>query len=87
MSKAETGGAAFPTIDCDEASLSNGGSYTLEHGMTKREYFAAKAMQGLLAANDYSTSVTYVLNGVTSYRAVARNAVEAADALIAALKD
>ncbi len=40
MSK-ETGGPAFPANHFDLAKS--------EHGMTLRDYFAAKAMQGMLA--------------------------------------
>lgn len=36
---------AFPTLTCDE----NGGSYTDDSGASLRDYFAAKAMQGILA--------------------------------------
>jgi hypothetical protein len=43
MSK-DTGGFAFPThFDGKQAA---------DHGMTVRDYFAAKAMQGLIASND-----------------------------------
>ncbi len=46
-------------------------------GLTKREYFAALAMQGMMAqANEFST-----------YRGLADSAVRHADALIAALND
>jgi hypothetical protein len=43
MSNTSTGGPAFPV--CDAARIHN-----LE-GMTLRDYFAAKAMQGLMAMN------------------------------------
>jgi hypothetical protein len=43
MNKQDNGGPAFPQF-----VLSNGGAY-VEGGMTLRDYFAAKAMQGLLA--------------------------------------
>ena len=39
----KTGGPAFPTSDWDE----NDKAYKM-HGMTLRDYFAAKAMQSLL---------------------------------------
>jgi hypothetical protein len=84
MSKAESGGAAFPTMDCDEASLSNGGSYTREHGMTKREYFAAKALQGIIANGEAGTYDNTVRYG-SSVRAAAKIAVEMADALLVEL--
>jgi len=49
-----TGGPAFPFVKAD-------GEY--ESGMTLRDYFAAKAMQGLLASNQaglaYVTDVAY----------------------------
>jgi len=40
---ANTGGPAYPQF-----VMSNGGAY-VEGGMTLRDYFAAKAMQGLIA--------------------------------------
>jgi hypothetical protein len=40
MSEVKTGGPAFPTSDWDE----NDRAYKM-HGMTLRDYFAAKAMQ------------------------------------------
>lgn len=40
MSKDKTGGQAFPTV---------GSQYSHEEGMTLRDYFAAKAMQGFCA--------------------------------------
>ena len=43
MSDTNTGGPAFPT---DTA--------TVEYGMTLRDYFAAKAMQGLLSDSEVS---------------------------------
>jgi hypothetical protein len=46
-----------------------------EHGLTKREYFAAMAMQALLSDP----------NIATTYSKYAENAVQAADALIAEL--
>lgn len=41
MSKVDNGGPAFPR----QANMTNGGSA----GMTLRDYFAAKAMQGLIS--------------------------------------
>jgi hypothetical protein len=46
-------------------------------GLTKREYFAAMAMQALLSDPNISTT----------YSHYAENAVQAADALIAALNE
>ena len=46
---------AFPEIGCDEASLSNGGCYTTERGMTLRDYFAAKAMQAIISFAPYAS--------------------------------
>jgi len=60
---------AFPIFNRE------GEVYFSQSGLTKREYFAALAMQGILA-NDL---------GQPSYNAVATMAVLSADALIAAL--
>jgi hypothetical protein len=61
--------AAFPQIiDHEEGTI-------LIKGLTKREYFAAMAMQALLSDPNISTT----------YSHYAENAVQAADALIAAL--
>ena len=46
MSNTDTSGPAFPTSDWDE----NGRAIKM-HGMTLRDYFAAKAMQGIFASN------------------------------------
>lgn len=51
MSKRDNGGPAFPA-----ESVSNGdGGRRPQHysGMSMRDYFAAKAMQGLLAGNAF----------------------------------
>jgi hypothetical protein len=45
MSNTNTGGPAFPQSDRVTASISIADS----QGMTLRDYFAAKAMQGMLA--------------------------------------
>lgn len=50
-----------------------------ESGLTKREYFAAMAMQGILANTTYEAPRRNKLGGM------AQDAVNAADALIAAL--
>lgn len=64
MSK-ETGGSAFPL-----PKNPNGGR--VENGMTLRDYFAAKAMQAMVTANDYS--------GTTSE--MVRNSYYIADAML-----
>lgn len=58
MSK-ETGGPAFPTIGYDSGAAANGIglSITDDPGMTLRDYFAAKALQGMCA--DPSTAGTH----------------------------
>jgi hypothetical protein len=44
MEEIDSGGTAFP---CPEDA-----SWARQHGMSMRDYFAAKALQGLLAAPD-----------------------------------
>jgi len=48
------------------------------HGLTKREYFAAMAMQGMLASAN---------NTLFDYETIATHSVKHADALINALND
>lgn len=43
MREIKTGGQAFPTV---------GSQYSHEEGMTLRDYFAAKAMQGYISSDD-----------------------------------
>ena len=50
---------AFPIHSCDEASLSTGGTYTTDHGMTLRDYFAAKAMQAYAEPQDMYESTSH----------------------------
>ena len=53
--KINDGGPAFPNGVCD----SNTGSYHIVDGMSLRDYFAAKAMQGMSAnpgCNNYNLS-------------------------------
>ena len=61
MSKTDTGGPAFPS------------PYDDDEGMTLRDYFAAKAMQGLLASTTSS-------NGMV----IAKDAYLLADAMLKA---
>jgi len=63
----ECGGSAFPT--------SNAPGYFNSNGMTLRDYFAAKAMQGLLACSIQPQS------GVDMY---AKDAYLIADAMLSA---
>ncbi len=53
MSERDTGGPAFPT-DNEAQTGNNTWHYT---GMTLRDYFAAKAMAGMLAAGDEPISI------------------------------
>lgn len=69
----EEGGSAFPSTDtiCEKCHCVH--SYTT--GMTLRDYFAAKALQGMLASCSAGN------NGVESY---AREAYAFADAMLRA---
>ena len=74
MSK-ETGGAAFPNKSvygrCEACGWDENSSVL---GMTLRDYFAAKAMQGLWAGAD---------EGFCTYEKMAQSAYDQADAMIA----
>ena len=65
MSAPNDGGPAFP----------HGRPYDTAHGLTKREYFAAKALQGLLANPNHDGK----------FSDFAEDAVKHADALLAEL--
>ena len=69
----ETGGPAFPGLHPSKECRYQ------DAGMTLRDYFAAKAMQGMLAANGDS-------NGYLEYeeKTVAANAYRLADAMLKA---
>jgi hypothetical protein len=66
--------SAFPVFDSD-GSTSIGAA-----GLSKREYFAAMALQGYLAAHASEPTMPVA-------EIMAKDAVEYADALIKALKD
>ena len=66
MSNTNTGGPAFPTATLAQKT---------EGGMTLRDYFAAKAMQGMLAENG---------GGATHNDDLAKFAYEIADAMLKA---
>jgi hypothetical protein len=67
MSNTNTGGPAFPGLHPSSECRYK------EEGMTLRDYFAAKAMQGLLASTK-----------VTDARIIAIDAYEMADAMLKA---
>ena len=67
----KTGGPAFPFVEPPTAG------YTIAKGMTLRDYFAAKAMQGLLAGTVTPTTVW-------SHDEVAETAYNVADAMLKA---
>ena len=61
MSTKDTGGQAFP---CFERGSAGAGPLDLtDPGMTLRDYFAAKAMQGLLAQSCGSAMGSDPING------------------------
>ena len=68
MKKADTGGAAFPGLHPSKEC------HYADAGMTLRDYFAAKAMEGFLACTTYSA--------VSNPEVFARNAYVVADAML-----
>ena len=76
MSDTNTGGSAFPVLH-----WINGESTGAEEGMTLRDYFAAKAMQGLITSRhtDYE-------NGWYAEAEVAKSAYAMADEMLEARK-
>lgn len=73
-------------VDFQELGIISGNDHNIgdlldfRSGMTKREYFAAMAMQGLLASPDEYATQDW-------NRTLAQNSVQHADALLAALED
>ena len=79
MNTIETGGPAFPVSTSNEEDGHQDGPNTWQFpGMTLRDYFAAKAMQGFAASNDI---------GWKSMNHIAETAYEWADAMLAARKE
>jgi hypothetical protein len=72
MSTQDTGGPAFPKLTQDERWK----TFTSTGGMTLRDYFAAKALQGLLAT-DLNCAPEYV-------QAIADSTYVMADAMLKA---
>lgn len=75
--------SAFPVATHD----TEGRTGVIEYGLTKREYFAAMAMQGLMT-KDYiklNLSEQNVYDGWQSVEMVAKLSVLMADALLSAL--
>ena len=79
--KKETGGPAFPNtvLITDEA-------YADLRGMTLRDYFAAKAMQGFIAYMGCEAEATDRLGGPNN-EVIARNAYLYADAMLKAREE
>lgn len=59
MSNTNTGGPAFPSGLIDPSTPEDA-VQSLHNGMTLRDYFAAKAMQGLLAGNLTTTKMSVI---------------------------
>ena len=73
MSEQNTGGPAFPFVDSHDAPSHS--------GMTLRDYFAAKAMQGLLSSiGEWTTGIP----NVEFSESVAEDAYWIADAMLKA---
>lgn len=69
----KTGGATFP------ASGRPGKQHLSQEGMTLRDYFAAKAMQGILSNNSMIDTATE-----STFEWVTKNAYQLADAMLRA---
>ena len=82
--KPNDGGPAFPsiigTIDAATGRLTS--ENIIQPSLSKRELFAAMAMQGVLGNNDYQ----HAFGSRESYKICARDSVTYADALLAELE-
>ena len=89
--KVETGGPAFP---CDGVTPTNENGHFFGHaisssGLTVRDYFAAKAMQGVVSSiateGDYRRLSGHAsASGLTVSEWIARDAFKQADAMLKA---
>ena len=84
MSKIDNGGPASPVSTSDEISGHQDGPNTWQFpGMTLRDYFAAKAMQGLCSASPLGIpGGADVSDGRTVIVLIARTAYMMADAML-----
>ena len=82
MSK-ETGGSAFPRPFSQKGNFSDSGHYPKQDGMTLRDYFAAKAMQAVIAEGCYDYEEGGTETAVARARFAARDAYLFADAMLA----
>lgn len=83
MSNTKTGGPAFPTEVWDYDADGNGLSCS-EGGMTLRDYFAAKAMQGLCAGFSSQDEDWPRDDDLDGYEVAAGHAYLMADAMLKA---
>jgi len=75
-----TGGTAFPVWELN----GNGQQEMSSPGMTLRDYFAAKAMQGMLSNFDWMQHAAQQFEGVSGEELVPQMAYEIADAMLKA---
>lgn len=94
MSAKPTGGAAFPSAKGFSAGSSGYGANTnykftdRDQGMSLRDYFAAKAMQGMVASIDSQENLDRLRSwsksqGMSLSEFIARDSYKQADAMIA----
>lgn len=85
MSQKNTGGPAFPQAQCLDPNEPQKGFVSGldvgEGGMTLRDYFAAKAMQGWFASYPDDQDTAYAVRGVCD---VAAFSYDVADAMLKA---
>jgi hypothetical protein len=81
MDKINDGGPAFPSGETVTEMRADGSTYTYSAapGMTLRDYFAAKFMQGFIAAPDRETEYSHVTKDEC-----AKRAYQMADAMLRA---
>jgi hypothetical protein len=63
----------------NDAAFATGDEYWRQNGLTKREYFAAMAMQGIVS--------NHLMIDTTNWNWLSEESVKAADALITALNE
>lgn len=73
------GGPAFPTVE-----FRDNGGFSISGGMTLRDYFAAKALEGMTASPELMKVITSLdIENSTAFEKMAQKSYEMADAMLA----
>lgn len=84
MNMINDGGPAFPTYASDHRGAACNTTFEPKGGVTLRDYFAAKAMQGIISLGSNYTYTKEDMGSGTPADAIARYSYQVADAMLKA---